>query len=126
MVLNSESTPNEVLNHRSIPASRGVSRVLWTGFDPLGELLALGFGEFAGSSRRGLVSQTGHALEQELVSVITNCLFTESHHLSDFADALPLSQCQECVDTFDQFQGTAGVAFLETAIELFASKRAEL
>lgn len=81
IVLHPELTPNEILNHRCVPASRGVASVLWTPFDPLGELLTLGFGEFAGSPWRGFVNQAGHALEEELVSVVPNGLLTESHHV---------------------------------------------
>ena len=85
-----------------------------------------GFGQFAGSSWRGFVNQADHALEQELVSVVTNGLLTERQHVRDFSDALPLSQGQQGMDTFDQLQGTAGVGLLESTIELFAGKRAEV
>ena len=71
-----------------------------------------------------MVNQTGHALEEELVSVVANGLLTESQQFSYFADTLTLRQDQERMDTFDQFQGTAGIGFLEAAIELFAGERA--
>jgi hypothetical protein len=118
--------PNEVLNHGCIPASRGITTVLRTPFDPLGQLLSLGFGEFTGTSWRGFVNQAGHALEEELLSVVTNSLLTETQHVGYFADALTLSEGQQSLDAFDQFQGAAGIGFLEAAIELLAGERAEL
>lgn len=126
IVLNSEFAPNEVLDHRRVPASRGIAAVLWTPFDPRGELLPLSFGEFARSSRRRFVNQAGHALEEVLISVIANGLLTESQHVGDFAHALPLSQGQQSVDAFDQFQRAAGISLLEASIKLFAGERAEL
>ena len=65
-------------------------------------------------------------LKQELISVITNGLLTQRQHVSHFADALALSQGQQGMDAFDQFQRTAGIGLLETAIELLAGERAEL
>src|SRR4026208_616224 len=95
MVFHPKLTPDQVLNHRRIPASGSVSRILRIGFEPLGELLALGLGEFARSSWRGFVNQTGHTLEEELISVVPNGLLTESQQVSDFAHALTLRQSQE-------------------------------
>ncbi len=83
IVLNPELAPDEVLNHRRVPASRGIAAVLWTPFDPRGELLTLSFGEFARSSRRGFVDEAGHALEEVLISVIANSLLTETQHLCE-------------------------------------------
>jgi hypothetical protein len=99
---------------------------LWTRFDPLGELLALGFGEFAGSPWRSFVHQAGHALAEILMAVITHGLRTESAHLSHVANALALSQGQEGMDALDQLQRTAGIGLLETTIELLAGEGAKV
>jgi hypothetical protein len=126
MVRHATVTLDEVLNHRRVPASRGRSSLLWARFDPLGELLALGFGEFAGSPWRSFVHQAGHALEEILIAVITNGLLTEREHLSHVADALALSQGQEGMDAFDQFQRTAGIGLLKTTLELLAGEGAKV
>ncbi len=86
----------------------------------------MSFGEFARPSRRQFVNQAGHALEEVLISVIANGLLTETQHGRYFADALPLSEGQQSMDAFDQFQGAVGIGLLEVSIELFAGKRAEL
>ena len=70
MVRHAKVTLDEVLNHRCVQASRGISRLLGARFDPLGERLALGFGEFAGAPWRSLVYQAGQALEEILMAVI--------------------------------------------------------
>ncbi len=62
--------------------------------NPPAQLLALGFCEFARSSRRGFVNQTRHALEEVLISVIADALLTESQHVRYFTDALPLREGQ--------------------------------
>jgi hypothetical protein len=95
---------------------------LWARFDPLGELLTLGFRQFAGSPGRGCVHQAGHALAKILIAVIAHGLLTQSEHLSHITHALPLSQSQEGMDTLDQFQRTAGVGLLETTIEVLAGE----
>jgi len=99
---------------------------LWSGFDPLGELLRLGVAQFVGSPLRRWLKQAGHALEQELVSVLTNGRLTQSQPVRDFSHALALSQGQQGMETFDPFQGTAGIGFLEATTQWFASKRAEV
>jgi hypothetical protein len=71
-------------------------------FDPLGELLSLGFGEFARPPRRGFVYQAGHTLAEVLIAVSAHGLFTERKHFSHFTDALALSQSQESMDALDQ------------------------
>jgi hypothetical protein len=53
-------------------------------------------------------------------------LLTERKHLSHATDALALSQGQEGMNAFDQFQRTAGIGLLETTIELLAGEGAEL
>src|SRR5215468_6841255 len=126
MVHHAKVTLDEVLNHWRVPASRSISNVLWACFDPLGELLALGFGEFAGSPWRSFVHQACHALEEILIAVITHGLLTERKHLSHVADALALSQGQEGMDAFDQFQRTAGIGLLETTKELLAGEGAQV
>ncbi len=125
IVGHAELAPDEVLDHWRIPAARRVANVLRTPFDLLGELLSLGFGELTRSPWRRCVNQAGHALEQELISVITNGLLSERHHLGYFTNTLALSEGEEGVDAFNQFQRAAGVGSLETTIELFAGKRAE-
>jgi hypothetical protein len=95
-------------------------------FEPLGELLALSFGEFAGPPWGSFVHQTRHAFAEILLAVIAPGLLTKRQHLSHFADTLPLSQGKEGMEAFDQFQRAAGVGLLKTAIELLAGERAEL
>jgi hypothetical protein len=89
-------------------------------------VLALSFGEFAGSPWRSFVHQAGHALEEILIAVITHGLLTEREHLSHVADALALSQGQEGMDAFDQFHRAAGVGLLETTQELLAGEGAQV
>src|SRR5215475_2189864 len=125
MVRHAKVTLDEVLNHRRIPASRGISHVLWSRFDPLGELLALGFSQSAGAPWRRLVYQAGQALAEILIAVITHGLLTEREHLSHIADALALRQGQEGMEAFDQLQRTAGIDLLETTRELLAGEGAQ-
>jgi len=73
-----------------------------------------------------LVHQAGHALAEILIAVITHGLLTEREHLSHVADALALSQGQEGMETFDQFQRPAGRGLLETTIELLAGEGAKV
>jgi len=40
-------------------------------------------------------------------------------HIRDFSHALPLSQGQQGMDMFDQFQGTAGIGLLEATTGIF-------
>jgi hypothetical protein len=122
MILHTKATLDEVLNHRRIPTAGGIARVLRTRFDPLGQLLSLGFGEFAGSPGRGLIHQTCHTLEKVLIAIITNGLLTERKHCSHFADALALSQSQEGMDALDQFERASGVGLLKTTIEVLAGE----
>jgi hypothetical protein len=53
-------------------------------------------------------------------------VLTEREHLSHGADALALSQGQEGMDAFNQFQRTAGIGLLETTIELRAGEGAQV
>jgi hypothetical protein len=99
---------------------------LGTRFEPLGELLALGFGKFAGPPWGSFVHQTRHAFEEILIAVIAYGLLPKRQHLSHFADTLALSQGKEGMDAFHQFQRAAGVGLLKPAIELLAGERAEL
>src|SRR4029450_184959 len=101
MVRHAKVTLDEVLNHRCVPASRGLSRLLWARFDPLGELLALGLAEFAGTPWRSLVYQAGQALEEILIAVIRHGWLTEREHPSHGADALALSQGKEGMDAVE-------------------------
>jgi hypothetical protein len=126
MVRHAKVTLDEVLNHRRVPASRSISNVLWARFDPLGELLALGFGEVAGSPWRSFVHQAGRALAEILIAVITHGLLTEREHLCHVADTLALSQGQEGMEAFDQLQRTTGIGLLETTIELLAGEGAKV
>jgi len=126
MVRHAQVTLDEVLNHRRVPAARGVSSLLWARFDPLGELLALSVSEFARSPWRSFVRQAGQALAERLIAVITHGLLTEREHLSHVADALALRQGQEGMDAFDQLQRTAGLGLLETTIELLAGEGAQV
>ena len=51
---------------------------------------------------------------------------TERAHRSHVADALALSQGQEGMEAFDQFQRTAGLGLLETTRELLAGEGAQV
>src|SRR5262249_51710442 len=102
MVSHAKVALHEVLNHRRIPASGGIACTLGACFDPLGELLSLGFGELARPPRRGCVYQAGHNLEKVLNWVIADRLFTERKHCSHFTGVLALSQSQESMDALDQ------------------------
>src|SRR4029453_9344346 len=122
MVRHAKVTRDEVLNHRCVPASRGLSRLLWARFAPLGELWALGCGACAGAPWRSLVSQAGQALEEILLAVSTHGLLTEREPLSHGADAWALSQGQEGMEALNQCQRTAGIGLLETTRELRAGE----
>lgn len=126
MVRHAKVPLDEVLNHWRVPASRGLSHVLWARFAPRGKLLALGCGAFAGSPWRRVVYQAGHALAERRMAVITHGVRTESAHRSHVADALALSQGQESMETFDQFQSPPGLGLLETTIELLAGEGAQV
>src|SRR4029453_4067130 len=126
MVRSPKGPLDEILNHRRVPTPRRISRLLWARFHPLGGLLALGFGGFAGPPTRRLVYQAGQAFEEILIAVITHGLLTEREHRSHGADALALRQGQEGMDAFDQFQRTAGIGLLETPIELLAGEGAKV
>jgi hypothetical protein len=65
-------------------------------------------------------------VEEKRVAVIAHSLLPESKPLGDLVDVLALSESQESMKAFDQFQRAAGIGLLETALELLAGERAEL
>jgi len=91
VVRDAKATLDQVLHHGGMPASRRLVTDLRTSFDPLGELLALGFGEFAGSPWRRLGHQTGHTVDELRIAVIAHGLLTEIKPLGDLVNILALS-----------------------------------
>jgi hypothetical protein len=85
MVLHPKVTVDAVLNDGGTPAAGGIARRLWASGDQGTQFLALRFGQFAGSSRRTLVDQTGNALPEETVAVVPDCLLAYIEHLRDLA-----------------------------------------
>ena len=55
MIQDAKAALDEVLDHRRVPAARGRARSLWAGFDHVGQLASLGFGQLAGAARGALV-----------------------------------------------------------------------
>ncbi len=125
MIRHTKATLDEVLNHRGIPAARGIARSLGTDFDPIGQLFAWRFGQFARPAWRPFVYQTGDTFHKEGMTVIANRLLTERQHLGDLTDAQVLSQGKQGMDAFAELQRAIGVGLLETAIELLAGERVQ-
>jgi hypothetical protein len=70
MIGEAEASLEEVLQHRRVPAARGVARGLRARFAPLGEPAALRFGPLAGAAWRSLGREAGQRLHQFSVPLL--------------------------------------------------------
>jgi hypothetical protein len=126
VVRDAKATLAQVLQHGGLPASRRRATVLRTGFAPLGERLALGWGAWAGAPWRRLGHQTGHTVAEKRVAVSAHGLLTARKPLGALVDGLAWRESQESMDAFAPWQRAAGRGLLATAREWLAGERAEL
>src|SRR5262249_14078760 len=109
---------DEILHDGGTPAAGGIARRLRTGFNQGGEGLTLRFREFAGSSRRALVAQTGHALPEETVEIVPHSLLPQGEHLSDLIYGPAISHGEQGMNTLHHAQRTTSIRLVETAIQV--------
>src|SRR4029450_9830666 len=126
VVRDAKATLAQVLQHGGLPASRRRATVLRTGFAPLGERLALGWGAWAGAPWRRLGHQTGHTVAEKRVAGSASGWLTGREPLGALVDGVAWRESQQRMEAFSRWQRAAGRGLLATAREWLAGERAEL